>query len=73
MHLQQLVQWRFSSSTTSGVHVLDLENFQFSSVGKYESSGLWEQQSHLFGLSCWFYPHYLCLVFFAQLYDPFEC
>ena len=38
------------SSTTVGVHVLDLDNFQFTSVGKFQSGGLREQKSQLFGL-----------------------
>ena len=32
-----MVLWTFSSSTTFGVHVLDLDNFQFSSIGKFQS------------------------------------
>ena len=41
---------RFLSSAT-----LDLDNIQFSSVGKFQSGGLLELQSQQFGLSGWFY------------------
>ena len=35
------------------VQVLDLDNFEFSSVGKFQYGGLQEQKSQQFGLSCW--------------------
>ena len=44
-----MIQWRFSSSSTSGVSILDLHDFQFSSVGKFQFSGLWEERSQLAG------------------------
>ena len=37
------VQWRFLSSTTFGVHVLDLDNFQVSYVGKFQFGCMQEQ------------------------------
>ena len=46
---------RFLRSTNFGVHILHLDDFQFSSVEKFQSNGLQEQQSQLFGLSCWFF------------------
>ena len=44
-----MIQWRFSSSSTSGVSILDLHDFQFSSVGKFQFGGLWEERSQLAG------------------------
>ena len=34
------------------VQVLDLDNFEFSSVEKFQYGGLQEQKSQQFGLSC---------------------
>ena len=42
-------------STTFGVHALDLDNFQFFYVGKFQSGGLRKQQSQLFSRSCPFH------------------
>ena len=45
-----LVQWRFLRLTAFVVHVLDLDNFQFSFAGKFQSGDLQERQGQQFGL-----------------------
>ena len=49
MQQQLLVQWRFLSYTTFGVHVLHIYNFQFSSIEKFQSGGLREEKVNYLG------------------------